>query len=126
MSIKTDLNNIETLVRNGVYPDSPSVLSYYFDIAESMVSSQLIPQQKWFIFVRVSQTLLDVIYDQRVDIQWRELCVDNIYKPILQLKRLSKTEQEWAELRSIQYQLSNSARQFHAQELCHKHSSFAS
>lgn len=102
----TELNKLEILVRQGLYPDTPSVLSNYLESADDIVNSISSANQEWQIFSRVSKTLLDTICDEYVSSHWRTLCLDNIYKPILKLQGLASTSQEKELTRLFQYKLS--------------------
>jgi len=89
-----NLNNISLIVlrnkiRFGQEPDNPTLIWFWLDqenIVSSKESSSYEGRRQYEAQFRL---LLDTVMDDLVAPHWRRTCLDNIYKPLCSLKRLS-------------------------------------
>lgn len=96
---------IESAVRYGQQPDNPNVLSTYLAMSSRISSKQTNRLVKRAVHFRVAGTLLDTVCDTYVARHWRDLCLDNIYKPIFAAEQLAISEKEKHQVRRFQHEL---------------------
>lgn len=95
---------IEQTIKRGVASDSPRVLFHYLNTSEQY-AEQLGIADAYQLYRRVYQVLLDTVCDVDVPMHWRELCLDMIHRPLLQLKRFVITEQDALEYFRLENEL---------------------
>ena len=88
----TELESLETLIRNGQEPNKPNILYKYLEMGEGYAES--LEPKKYQTYTRLYKTLVDTISDPLVDINWRQLCLDNIHRPLQSLDKLAVTKSE--------------------------------
>lgn len=86
----TELTKLELAIRSGQYPDSPNLLYYYLNFGKDYADSWAEPSRHK-VYERLFNTLIDAISDPLVAVQWRQLCLDNINRPLIELDKLAKT-----------------------------------
>lgn len=57
--------------------------------------------------------LLDVICDNLIPLHWRQLCLDNIYRPLTELNRVSHCAASKKKLRHLWLELNITSQYFH-------------
>lgn len=57
--------------------------------------------------------LLDAICDNLLPAHWRQLCLDNIYRPLTDLNRISQCEASKERLRHLWLELNITSQYFH-------------
>ncbi|MFT4636309.1 MAG: hypothetical protein ACI854_000812 [Arenicella sp.] len=86
-----ELTKLELAIRSGYYPDSPKLLYYYLNFGKDCADSwEELYRHK--VYERLFNTLIDAISDSLVPMQWRQLCLDNINRPLIELEKLAKTK----------------------------------
>lgn len=95
---------IEQAIKRGASADSPKLLFHYLETSEEY-AEQLGISEAYNLYRRVYQVLLDTICDCSVALQWRQLCLDMIHRPLLQLKRFVITEQDAMEYFRLEHEL---------------------
>ncbi|MGB2065597.1 MULTISPECIES: hypothetical protein [Marinomonas] len=95
---------IEQTIKRGVAADSPKVLFQYLDTSEAY-AEQIGISDAYDLFKRVYQVLLETVCDASVPMHWRELCLDTIHRPLMQLKRFVITEQDALEYFRLEHEL---------------------
>lgn len=88
-----ELNQLEQCVRQGALPDTPSVLYQYLAAIEQSTQCCCRNEQRC-VQLRSYRTLLDTICDSCVAHQWRQLCLDNIYRPLNALVMLNCSQHQ--------------------------------
>jgi hypothetical protein len=96
---------LEHIIRHGKQPDNPILLNMYLEMTHNKVQKKLANQCKRNVLVRALRTLLDTICDTYVAYHWRQVCLDNIYKPQLSLDRLCNSEQNRIDNLRFRYEL---------------------
>ncbi|MBJ7549921.1 MULTISPECIES: hypothetical protein [Marinomonas] len=95
---------IEQTIKRGVASDSPNVLYHYLDTSEAY-AEQLGISESYNLYKRVYQVLLETVCDAAVPMHWRELCLNAINRPLLQLKRFVITDQDAVEYFRLEHEL---------------------
>ncbi|CUB04718.1 hypothetical protein [Marinomonas fungiae] len=95
---------IEQTIKRGVASDSPKVLHQYLDTSEAY-AERLGISEAYDLYKRVFQVLLETVCDAAVPMHWRELCLDSIYRPLMQLKRFVITDQDAVEYYRFEHEL---------------------
>ncbi len=80
-------------IRLGLSPDRPELVKAYLDEADRLVYQSSRPVQRQ-AHMLCYQLLLETICDSCVPVHWRRLCLDHIYRPLLALGRLAKSNHQ--------------------------------
>ena len=94
----THFNDLEQVVRLGTYSDSPKLLYRYLELGKDYASACEY-EFRSDAYDRLFNTLLDAIADPLVETHWRQLCLDNIYRPLGELEKLADTDPAFEKLR---------------------------
>ena len=93
-------------IRYGCDPNNPALISNWLkQNGEDLPMDQ---RRQWL--EKQFYVLLDTIADDLVPRQWRCICLDNIYKPLCALRKLSNDEFSIARVRQLSYELSTTGR----------------
>lgn len=84
---------LEQTIQGGQCADSPQVLYRYLDISEEY-AERLNINDAMSLHQRVFNVLLDTVCDTSLAIYWRQTCLDMVYRPLANLKRLIVTYQD--------------------------------
>lgn len=95
---------LEQTIKRGAASNSPQVLYYFLETSEQY-AEQLGISEAYSLYKRVYQVLLDTVCDASVAMHWRELCLDMIHRPLLQLKSFVITEQDAQEFFRLEHEL---------------------
>ncbi|MFT5422242.1 MAG: hypothetical protein ACI9D5_003010 [Candidatus Endobugula sp.] len=107
-----EFSTLEKIVRQGHQPDSPKLLTRYLEIGRSYAVHK--PQYLQIkIYTAILDTLLDTICDHCIAVQWRQLCLDNCYRPLSILETLITNDQEKHHLQQQYYKLRTLSHYFH-------------
>jgi len=107
-----EFSTLEKIVRQGHQPDSPKLLKRYLDIGcNYAVHKPTSLQIK--IFNSILDTLLDTVCDHCIALQWRQLCLNNCYRPLSTLETLITNDQEKHLLKQQYYKLRTLSHYFH-------------
>lgn len=98
-------------VRFGSSPDHPELVKAYLDSTDQAITGLNRHQQRQAHFICYS-LLLESICDSCVPVHWRRLCMDHIYRPLLALGRLAKSQQERQQVRRCYRDLTVLSRYF--------------
>ena len=97
--------SVGEIVRQGQLPDSPELLTHYLEIGRCYAANKSKSLQIK-IYTSILDTLLDTICDHCIAVQWRQLCLDNCYRPLSILETLVISDQEKNHLQQQYYKLS--------------------
>lgn len=92
-------------VRQGLKPDHPHLLQQYVLQQRTDAVACGTTGEQTRIHLSTYHLLLETICDSCVARHWRQLCLEHIHSPLLELKRLAKSEQEQARLRTLHQHL---------------------
>lgn len=84
-----EFSSIEAAVRQGVEPNNPPLLAKYLSMASKLANQYEARIDKRKVHLRVANSLLDTLCDTYIPMQWRRLCLDHIYQPLIRLEKLS-------------------------------------
>lgn len=88
------LEIVRRKIRHGEEPDNPSLLSQMFDLDEKTACPSAM--DKRLKFLNQFWLLFNAIQDPTNPSHWRELCLNNIHRPMNQLNRLATCDfSEW-------------------------------
>tara|TARA_B100001057_G_C22753592_1_gene912753 strand:+ start:508 stop:870 length:363 start_codon:yes stop_codon:yes gene_type:complete len=96
---------LEKRVRFGKNPDSPELLYTYLDLYKEQLF-EVGEEAAQAYLTEIIDLLLETICDPLVPYQWRALCLDNIYKPMFDLSKLPKTQDNRRILRDKTHEIS--------------------
>ncbi|RDL44565.1 hypothetical protein DN730_09240 [Marinomonas piezotolerans] len=108
---------IEQIIRRGACVDSPNVLYRYINRIEEYADRCGITHA-YSVYRRAYQVLIETICDGSVSMQWRELCLDMIHRPLMQLKRFVITDQDAKEYYHLEHELRVLSHFFMARAKC--------
>ncbi len=90
-TIQPTLGDLAHQVRYATEPDNPQLLDEYLAAAWACAARQPGLAKRNEVYLNVARLMLDVICDTYLPRQWRNLCLDHIYMPILTCERLANT-----------------------------------
>ena len=79
---------LEDYVRHGLWPEQPELLFTYIELADEC--------GEWNTHRRVFEVMFSTIQDYDVDLHWRCLCLDYIYRPLRAMNKSAATRQQFA------------------------------
>ena len=97
--------NLESAVRYAQQPDDPCLVSRYLESATKLAQAETSAGEKRRVFYRVLRTLLDTICDTYLPKHWRDICLDQVYRPLSALDRLADSNKEQDKIRLFRYEL---------------------
>lgn len=74
-------------IRSAKEPNNPSLINYWLEVDQCKTGATF--EQKRDHHERQFRLLLDTIADELLPGHWRCCCLDNIYRPLLELENLS-------------------------------------
>lgn len=95
---------IEQVIRRGLSVDSPQVLYRYIETTEEY-AERLGISGAYAVHRRAYQVLIETVCDSSVSMHWRELCLDMINRPLMQLKRFVITDHDAKEYYCLEHEL---------------------
>jgi hypothetical protein len=111
----TAINNLRQKVRYAEDQYNPQLLALWlteekilFDTSDEQGSDDA----HWRIYQGQFILLLDAICDTLLPEHWRQLCLDNIYRPLINLNRISQCESSQQRLRNLWLELKMSGQHF--------------
>ncbi|MGY0219448.1 hypothetical protein ACWJJH_19015 [Endozoicomonadaceae bacterium StTr2] len=90
---------LRRIVRYAEQPDNPATLQLWLELEATTYSQPR--RQRWAVNIACTRLLLEAFADDLNPAHWRCLCLDNIYRPLMELQRLALTEQNQTELRQL-------------------------
>ena len=92
--------NLQQQIRTGCSPDDPELLQHYINLALDSADAAEASSEK----IRI---LLETACDHQVALNWRHLCLDQIYRPLLRAEKTSTTASDHYRVRqfSLQFRL---------------------
>ncbi|WOD08298.1 hypothetical protein [Marinomonas sp. GJ51-6] len=84
---------LEQTIQAGQCVDSPEILDHYLTLTTEYAERLSIPDAT-SLHQRVFNVLLDTVCDTSLPPHWRQTCLDKVYLPLSQLKRLIVTYQD--------------------------------
>jgi hypothetical protein len=107
-----EFNMLKKIVRQGQQPDSPKLLTRYLEIGRDYAAHK--PKCLQIeIYTSILDTLLDAICDHCIALQWRQLCLDNCYRPLSTLATLITNDKDKYHLQQQYYKLRTLSHYFH-------------
>ena len=95
---------LQKQVRYGTSPDDPNILESYLRSSELSASySKKLAKLK---SRKALNTLVETICDDLVPQHWREHCLNNLYRPLASLYRLTNDEEERSALKKEHHRIS--------------------
>jgi len=88
-------------IRFGQEPDNPTLICFWLDQESANSSKESSSHESRRLYEAQFRLLLDTIMDDLVKPHWRRTCLDNIYKPLCSLKRLSDSQESEQHLQSL-------------------------
>lgn len=107
-----DFSTFGKIVRQGHHPDSPELLTRYLEVGRCYAANKSKSLQIK-IYTSTLDTLLDTICDHCIALQWRQLCLNNCYRPLSILETLLTSDQEKHQLQQQYYKLSTLSHYFY-------------
>lgn len=109
---KSDLSLtlLKNKIRLGQEPDNPGLISFWLAQESLSLSKENSIAEVRCQYEIQFRLLLDTIMDDLVATHWRRTCLDNIYKPLCSLKRISDTSQSENHLQQLFYEMSVNCR----------------
>lgn len=105
------LSRLRKKIRYGEEPDNPDLLSYWFQLETTLAEKNFITtDSRRELFENQFALLLDALADELVPRQWRCLCLDNIYRPLGELKRLIRDPRQADRHRALLAELATTSR----------------
>lgn len=103
---KQDLHQypLSQAVRNGRCGTNPNTLTHFLSACEDACQCMSTAQARQ-TQVDVLEIILETICDSMVDKCWRGWCLDNAYRPLRNIRLLSKTPQEKSHLISLEAEM---------------------
>lgn len=86
-------------IRHGTEPDNPELVNLWLLMEEEAVRD--CHKVRWAMYQRQFDLLLESISDELNSLSWRHWCLDNINRPLINLKRLVSTHKEQQEFRRL-------------------------
>lgn len=88
----TELMSLGKVIRQGLKPDSPELLKRYWSIGDDCAKTE--PEHAFAVYFHLFNTLLNTASDQTLYTQWRQVCMNNVYRPLFAMQRISCSEHE--------------------------------
>ena len=104
----TAINSIRHKVRYADDENNPQLLSFWLMAEQTLFAGSDInidDDEKWQMYQGQFRLLLDVICDNLIPEHWRQLCLDNIYRPLTELNRISHCDMSKKRLRYLWLEL---------------------
>lgn len=111
---------LERQIRFALQPDNPALISHWltrFRCCQRCTYGDIccycsIDRQR-SCYEYQCQFLMDTALDELLPGHWRHSCLDQLHQPKRCLQRLASSEEHWAFLRAVSYELSISATYFY-------------
>lgn len=99
--------NLQQQIRTGCSPDDPDLLQHYINLALDSADTAEASSEKIRILLDCASLLLETACDPKVAHNWRHLCLDQIYRPLLTAEKQSTTASDHFRVRqfSLQFRL---------------------
>ena len=110
------INSIRQKVRYAEDEDNPQLLSLWLMAEQTLFTESDFNADygaRWQLYHGQFRLLLDAICDNLLPEHWRQLCLDNIYRPLTDLSRISQCEKSKDNLRSLWLELNITSQYFH-------------
>lgn len=104
------LKIIRNKIRNAQEPDNPTLISLWLAMEEQHQSDITFNCSLQSQYESQFYLLLETIVDELIPTHWRRICLDNIYKPLGSLQRITNDEQSKQHLSQLFDELSVSCR----------------
>ena len=95
---------IRQIIVNAEQPDNAGLFSLWFDL-EGLEADELSEKARIAAAQSCVRLLLDAYADTPNPRHWRLQCLDQIYRPLMTLKRLAKTKQQQIEFQQLMQEL---------------------
>lgn len=99
-----EVSTLQKQVRYGTLPDDPNILESY--LRSSEFSSNYPKKLAKLSSRKALNTLIETICDDLVPQHWREHCLNNLYRPLASLYRLTNDEEERSALKKEHHRIS--------------------
>ncbi len=106
LEFQPEINLIRYKIRNGSEPDNPTLFFLWFNYEEKLLSDDNCLKFQRSIYESQFNLLLDAVIDELVPKRWRCQCLDQIYRPLTALKRISNNKESESQIKRLLYELS--------------------
>lgn len=96
---------IGNAIRNGTCADNPIVITRYLDSIESTAELIFCERERVALYLNTTQILLDTICDTLIPMHWRQMCLDQIYRPLLNAERLISHPEDRVKFARLQVEM---------------------
>lgn len=110
------INSVRQKVRYAEDEDNSQLLSFWLMAEQTLFSGSNAyadGDARWKMHQGQFRLLLDVVCDNLLPEHWRKLCLDNIYRPLTELNRISVCEPSKDRLRHLWLELNITSQYFH-------------
>jgi len=97
------IENLNHVVRWGSSPNHPCLLEEWLELTTPSHKTTVLDKRNRLL--KQYQTLLDALADECVPLHWRQLCLNNIYRPLLVLEQLADCQLSHAQIRALYHEL---------------------
>ena len=110
-SIQTPaINNLRQNLRYAEDHTNPQLMTLWLMSEQALIDDN--HSSRWALYQAEFHLLLDTISDNLLPLHWRQLCLDNIYKPLTDLSRISACENTKKQLRYLWLELNVTSNYF--------------
>ena len=107
ISENPSLRVLRNKIRYGTEPDNPTLIRLWFSLDAPNPNCVFQIRRHFEAQFRL---LLETVADELIPAHWRWLCLDNIYKPLCSLQKISDDEESELQLKRLFNELSITAR----------------
>ncbi len=104
------INNLRSKLRYAEDANNPQLMPLWLMSEETLIADD--HSARWHLYCAEFYLLLDTITDNLLPMHWRQLCSDNIYRPLTDLSRISFCEDNKKQLRQFWLELNITSHYF--------------
>lgn len=97
------INSLRSKLRYGEEPNNPQIITLWLMTEQTLVVDD--HTSRWHLYCAEFYLLLDTISDNLLPMHWRQSCLDNIYRPLTDLNRISFCESNKKQLKQLWHEL---------------------
>lgn len=97
------IENLNHVVRWGSSPNHPCLLEEWLELTTPDHQAELMQSRNQLL--NQYQVLPEALADECVPLHWRQLCLNNIYRPLLALEQLADCQVSHAQVRALYHEL---------------------
>lgn len=97
------LQSLRHKIRYASEPDNPQLITLWLEMENKPEAQPF--KQRWQNYEASVRLLLDTLADELLPAHWRISCLDQIYRPLANLQRLVRTDDDLRHLRQLLYEV---------------------